>query len=152
MLLPVEVKASFDDKPLNCMNVSQSLEMLYRSTNPPLDDQVDHSSFATVSEQDDFLIPTNYRELDIELQERKPISMPVPALATVPGEVYPGPAILGDARALTGFMLQRHWLEPGGQEKTGWILFAGGEVKLASRVSVEIDLGYGLRKIDFMLP
>jgi hypothetical protein len=70
----------------------------------------------------------------------------------IPGQIYPGPALLGDARALTGILLQRELLAASDSEKTGWILFAGESLKRGTQIRVEIDLGNGMRQLELKLP
>ena len=102
LLLPLEIRATCEGTPLHCVSASQALDLLYqpdRKRDPYSDEQL---SFASVSEQDEYLIPTNYRQLEATLQERKMVSMPIPGLASIPGEVYPGPHF---------WVTRGHWAE-----------------------------------------
>jgi hypothetical protein len=156
VFLPFEVQAYCDGRPLRCLSVSETLELLYDDAD---DDalEVDEAaySFAAVSERDDYLTPTSYKRLHERSQEAIRLSAapsPRPALADVPGAYYPGPAILGDARALTGFLLQRQIHQPGDPEQTGWIMFGGKDLCDGGAVEVAVDLGRGLRTYSFRVP
>ena len=100
-------------------------------------------SFAEVSERDDYLMPTNFKRLHANLydQQRRSVLPPLlPALATLQGVSYPGPAILGDARALTAFLLQRRLYRPGDSELTGWALFSDPVLQHGGLIELLIDL------------
>jgi hypothetical protein len=155
ILLPVEVRAFCNDHPLRCLSAADTLELLYGRPQW-LDKQTEEvdCSFAAVSEADGYLIPTNYKRLyeETAIAFRRTTSPPPPALISVPGVSYPGPAILGDARSLTGIMLQRQLFQPGGSEQTGWIMFADPALRRGGKVEVEVDLGHGPVKLAFSVP
>ena len=151
-LLPVEISAASDGNPLRCLTVADTLELLYgdhqnvtsTATDPDL------SSFANVSEREDYLIPTNYKRLLNSDRSRELTATSGPALATVPGTSYPGPAILGDARALTQFMLQRAFVSSA-DSSTGWVMFAG-DLQNSSTIDIDLDLGNGPRRVRLTVP
>lgn len=151
-MLPQEVRASCNGVPLQCLTVAESLDALYGSkqARPPQPDAASYS-FATTSEREDYLLPANYKRLQQELDKAQPQSRPTPALAALPGVAYPGPALLGDARALSGFLLQRQIYTPGQPERIGWLIFSGDVLRSASAVQVIIDLGKGPIHADFAL-
>ena len=64
----------------------------------------------------------------------------------------PGPAVLGDARALTGILLQRQLFRPGDPERTGWIVFAGESLNAGGAIDIDLDLGSGLQRFRFAVP
>ena len=152
--LPVEVLASCNDKLLRCLTAAEALELLYdpqpRALLTKSDDpaQAVHYSFAAVSAMDDYAIPTNYKRLE----EQTKRATGLPALAVVPGMFYPGSPLLGDARALSGFLQQQHLCVPGEPQKLGWIVFAGESLKQGGTIQLEIDLGSGPKKINLMVP
>ncbi|MEM9366492.1 MAG: hypothetical protein AAGD07_10895 [Planctomycetota bacterium] len=152
ILSPREITARCDGTQLHCTNVAETLDLMYRPDANEIEFGAERLSFAATSETTDYLIPTNYRRLEAGLQQRKLLAMPQPGMAALPGEIYPGPSLLGDARALSGFLLQRELLRPDQGEKTGWVVFAGEVLRAGSQIQVEIDLGSGPRKIDFVLP
>ncbi len=111
----------------------------------------DHYSFASISERESYRIPTNYRRIQTDFDERFHDATPraLPAFAALPGQPYPGPATLGDARALSGFLLQRQVCEPGAPENIGWLVFQGDSLRAGGEVAIEIDLGDGLQRFRF---
>jgi hypothetical protein len=154
VLLPVEVRARCDGRDLRCLTVSQALELLYGGAQRDKPAEVNASSFARVSSRDDYLIPTSYSRLQRQQEEamKKVMVPPMPALASVPGSTYPGPAVLGDARALTAFLMQQQSYELGEPERTGWIIFAGDALCDGGRLELAIDLGDGETELSFMIP
>jgi hypothetical protein len=48
--------------------------------------------------------------------------------------------------------MQREILQPNTQQKIGWVMFAGESLKRGGLVQVALDLGMGLKRIEFMLP
>lgn len=156
-LLPVEVRAACDEEPLRCLSAADTLEVLYGEGIDTEGDAYDEASvsFAEVSEGDDYLIPTNYKRLyEQSVANVGKTAAPVarPALASLPGVAYPGPAILGDARALTGVLLQRQLYEPRDPERSGWILYAGPTLSGGSVVDISLDLGSGPKTYRFQIP
>jgi hypothetical protein len=150
MRLPVEVRASCENEPLQCLTASEALEVLYgdpakRVAGEPSDGVY---SFIAVSQREDYQIPTNYRRL--EDQRRSAAGLPAFARAT--GMVYPGSPLLGDARALAGFMLQPQLYEKGQPEQIGWILFGGESLRSGQGIEIEIDLGDGRITVPFKVP
>jgi hypothetical protein len=151
--LPREVQASCNGVPLQCLTVAETLDALYggRKARQAQPDAASYS-FASTSEREDYLLPINYKRLQQELDQASPQSRATPALATLPGIAYPGPALLGDARALSGFLLQRQIYMPGQPERIGWLIFGGEALRTASAVQVVIDLGDGPIPAVFALP
>jgi hypothetical protein len=151
--LPREVQASCNGVSLQCLTVAQALDTLYggKAARPAQADAAS-CSFAAISEREDYLLPINYKRLQQELDQAQPQSRTIPAFAALPGVAYPGPALLGDARALSGFLLQRQIYTPGQPERIGWLVFAGDVLRNASAVQVVIDLGNGPVQAVFALP
>ena len=153
--LPVELRSFANGKPLNCLNVSEVLEHLYGDPGSvESSEQLDRTSFAQVSETADYLIPANFKRLNEQSDEetRFSIERPLPAFATLAGVQYPGPAVLGDARALTAFLLQRQIQEEASLEHTGWVIFDASQVKPDEALEIELDLGQGPQRFQFMIP
>jgi hypothetical protein len=158
--LPRELRADCDGVPLQCLNVAQTLETLYgtataptSATTPGLDAAA--ASFAAVSEREDYRVPSNYKRLQQSVDDAQARSVAVPAnpaLVTVPGVAYPGPALLGDARALGAFLQQRQLYRPGEAEQVGWVIFSGPALRHGGVVHLDIDLGQGVRHLTFTLP
>lgn len=150
LLLPVEVRVQCADEPLKCLTVANALELLYGE--PGADLGKVSASFAETSEREDYLLPVNYKRLRQRDDDRRGLARQSPAFASLAGMRYPGPALLGDARALTGIMLQQQILERGEQAQTGWILFHGKQLRSAEQVDVTLDLGNKPKSYRFMLP
>jgi len=156
--LPGDVQAMCDGVPLKCLTVSETLEALYGG--PKKSDSENKAtengcSFRAVSEREDYLLPTNYKRLQHACDEAAKDSMappPIPAFATLPGLGYPGPAILGDARALSGFLLQRQIYQPGEPERVGWLVFQGDALRRGAVVQLTVELGHGPNHLTFSLP
>jgi hypothetical protein len=153
--LPCEIRATCNGKPLRCLTVADALEQLYdpkprRELSQPEEDTTnsDQYSFAAISHADDYQVPTNYKRL----QDQTKRAGGLPALAVIPGTFYPGSPVLGDARALTAFVLQRQLCQPGDPDKIGWVIFSGESLKAGGTVSVAIDLGSGPRQVNFLIP
>jgi hypothetical protein len=154
-LLPVEVTAQCNGEMLRCLTAAETLELLYGDGRSLLENQDQtRTSFFVVSQLDDYLIPTNYHRLheNITKAARKRTEHFPSALASIGKEIYPGPAVLGDARALTGIMLQPTICRAGMPEQTGWILFAGKSLRTGGNVTLAIDLGNGLQELHFTVP
>lgn len=151
ILLPVEVKAQCGEQPLSCLKVAATLDTLYGTGET---EETQSSSFAVVSESEDYLLPTNYKQ--IAAQSERMVAANgftlQPAFAALPGIAYPGPAPLADARSLAGFMMQQEELAPGDPERTGWIVFTGKSLREAKEVTLQLDLGAGPKPYRFMLP
>ena len=101
------------------------------------------------------MIPTNFNRLNEQITKaaRRSSAPPLlPALASLQGVRYPGPAVLGDARALSAFLLQRQLYQPGDLERTGWIVFAGESLRKSRQFEIQVDLGGGPRRIKFSFP
>lgn len=160
VLLPREVRAACSGEPLRCLTVAESLDRLYRQSASPADQgaetaNLDPFSFSSVSSRDDYLIPMNYNRLCEELVKQRietSSDLLQPAFASVADTVYPGMAILGDARALTGILLQQQVLAPQNRERTGWVVFAGESLKHGGSVEIQIDFGTGMRRFTFLIP
>jgi hypothetical protein len=155
-VLPLEVTVTCDGTPLRCLTMSETLELLYGDFDASLrSGRAEQQSFAAVSEREDYLIPSNYRRLSKRVEEARGGSYakrPQPALIELQEVEYPGPAVLGDARALGAFLLQRQFLQPDDPEDVGWILFAGKALRNASQIEIQIDLGQGAVPLEFVLP
>src|SRR5262249_3266735 len=126
--LPCEVRVTCDGQPLQCLTAADTLELLYgHESHGESASDPSRGAFSIVSEREDYLMPTNYKRLQ-EAQAEARASTPVPsipALATVAGLAYPGPAILGDARALAAFLLQKQIYQAGEPERINWLMFSG---------------------------
>ena len=152
-LLPVELRATCGGRPLRCLTLPETLELLYGHFQ--VDSCADSaSSFASVSERDDYLIPFNFHRLQAAAQnEGQPFSeRRRPLLIDLAGVEYPGPAVLGDARGLAEFLQQREITRAGAPEKLGWIIFAGSALRTGEQIEIEVDLGEGPMKLEFALP
>ncbi len=145
-LIPAEVTASCDGNSLRCLTASQTLDLLYGQ----LGSGAGSSSFATVSEREDYLATTNFRQLEQSVGQR--VADQPPALVSLPGIEFPGSPILGDARALSGYLLQGQIIRNPGERRNGWIVFAGGALRSAAEVTVTVDLGDGERILTMVLP
>jgi hypothetical protein len=152
--LPASIAMSCEGKPLNCLTVSEVLDQLYgeRKKRPRTAKSI--TSYAEVSEDDEFLTPVNYRKLEAKLanDQRLASIRPYPAFASVGGHTYPGPAVLGDARALSGFMLQPRVFSPKDEEQVGWIVFDGSSVPDGEAYELLVDLGSGPLSVQFKVP
>ena len=148
-LLPKQMSAACAGQPLRCLSVADTLELIYGGGLDALAADRDAQSlgFAETSERDDYLIPVNYKRLAKEVPDGK-----LPTLASLPGIRYPGPAILGDARALSSFLMQREFYQASQEQRVGWVLFAGESLRTGSSVELDLDLGSGPRKLRFTLP
>ena len=155
MLLPVEVRATCDDDPLRCCSVAETLDALYGSVEPDITNpQNDECSFVSTSEKEDYRVPVNFRRIQEEMaaEHQDSAQKPVPAFASLPGQVYPGTAVLGDARALSGFLMQQQSCLPGDPEHVGWLVFADDSLCNGGAVDISIDSGNGLRTFRFNVP
>jgi hypothetical protein len=155
-LLPQELTAACDGTPLRCLTLAQTLDLLYGElARGPRTEAGEDTSFASVSEREDYLIPSNYRKLLQRLEKvhgRSFAKRPRPALVEVPEIEYPGPAVLGDARALAGFLQQREYVQPGEPVQAGWVMFAGDALRDRRQIQLAIDLGQGPLPLEFVLP
>lgn len=142
--LPREVRAWCDGKPLRVLTAAQVLEHLYATDGATPDEPVhaDEASFASVSAGHSYSIPTNYQKLQQDYDQliRRTSFRPQPALASLPGVVYPGSPVLGDARALSAFLLRPQIYESNAKERTGWIMFAGDSMNDGGMVEIELHL------------
>jgi hypothetical protein len=144
--MPADVQARFNNVPLRCLSVSEALGLIYEGHSKLAPPAERSDSFATVSERDDFLIPTNFKRLQKQFDEssERALSAPtLPALAMVPGKSYPGSPVLGDARALSSFMLQAQPFKAGDRERTGWILFGGESLRDGGTLELSIQIVNG---------
>ncbi len=156
-LLPRDITARCEDVPLLCLNASQCLQLLYGDKNVTSAQLKEASiSFGEVSEREDYLLPTNFKSLDARVRQVSKDSLvpPLPALASLEGGAvsYPGSPVLGDARALSGFLARRAICHADEPERTNWILFHHPSLKKAKKVDIEIDLGEGNVPIALNLP
>jgi len=155
VMLPANVEARCDQRHLRCLSCSEVLDRLYDPQARRKTDlaSVGAENFAEASEREDYLVPTNCRRLIDETGgTRDSFPATTPAFAAVPGVPYPGPAVLGDARALSSFLLQRQIYSPGQPENSGWIIFAGESLETSEQVEVSIDLGNGPTRCLFLFP
>jgi hypothetical protein len=152
-MLPVEMTASCDGQPLACLSCAAAIERLYGAPTKKKPVELARTSFARVSEDDEYLMPTNCRGFLDKMAERFRDSVPStqPAFAAVQGTPYPGPAVLGDARALAAFLLQRRMYAAGEPEHVGWALFAGDSLLTGEHIEIGIDLGGGIERYTLMV-
>jgi hypothetical protein len=68
------------------------------------------------------------------------------------GTPYPGSPVLGDARALSAFLMQQQLLQPGEPEVSGWLVFSHNSVRQGGKLRLEIDLGKGTKRLEFAVP
>jgi hypothetical protein len=147
--LPVEIRASCQGRSLRCLSTSETLDLLYGQTTDRPDQAPDgRCSFAKVSEESQYKLPVNYKRLERQAKGLPP----APAVAALPGMVYPGSPILGDARALSAFLLQRELYQPNGPQKVGWVMFAGEVLKGGGTVQLDLDFGNGVRRLQLIVP
>jgi hypothetical protein len=155
LLAPREVIAWCDGQPLQCLTAAETLDRLYRLEPAEPETGETSKSFRATSSRDDYLIPTNYNSL-CESLASKNVDLRSetlqPAFAVIADSAYPGVAVLGDARALMGILWQPQVLPPRDREKTGWIVFAGDELKQGRTLEVHIDFGGGMRVFRSALP
>ncbi len=152
-LLPEDVRAWSDGKPLRCLTAAEALELLYQPHKAKerlsrVADGVDNASFAVISERPDYRTPFNLSRMQEEITD-----LPfVPALASIPGTRYPGSPLVGDARALAAFLQQRELCRPGAAEQTGWILFAGEQLKQGRLLQIDIAHAGSSNRVSLELP
>jgi hypothetical protein len=154
--LPLDLRVSCNDVPQRCLTAAEAMSLLY-GERPSLEEgnARDVTSFAAVSERDDYLIPTNYQRLEESFRERSrhAPAVTMPAFMSLRGMAYPGSAVLGDARALSAFLLQREIHDPSRpQTKLGWVVYGGQELKEGGQLRVDIDLGNGPLQVAFQIP
>jgi hypothetical protein len=151
-MLPVEMTATCDGHPLGCLTCAGAIERLY---GPPSKKPVEpiRTSFARVSEDDEYLMPTNCRHYLDKMAERFRETVPStqPALAAIQGTPYPGPAVLGDARAMAAFLLQRRVYATGEPEHVGWTLFGDNCLTTGEHIEIAIDLGAGVERYTLVV-
>jgi hypothetical protein len=148
--LPRDVRAFCDGTPLRCLTAAETLDRLYAGPRGPTPEGVADApaSFVAVSERSDYKIPTNVKRLEGQLLE-----VPAgPALAAVVGVAYPGSPVVGDARALAAFLLQREFYRTNAHPKVGWVVFAGESLRRGGRIQLDLDLGNGPKRIKFLMP
>jgi hypothetical protein len=153
--LPREVRASCDGTPLECLSVAETLDVLYAGGQGTFGTlRPDKTSFAVVSERDDYRVPTNYKRLEQMTEKTADPAAKTrgPALLSILGMAYPGPGLLGDARALSMFVLQRQTCRAGEPEQGGWIIFSGNALQHGSTIDLDLDLGLGPQRLTFKLP
>lgn len=146
-LLPKEVKLEADGTRMRCLTASETLARLYEEDSRP--DADNASSFALVSESDNYLAPTNYRELEELHRGSKEYESQQPALLQLRDKPYPGSALLGDARALSTLMLRQELYSPGESERVGWIMFGSNAAREATSFNLTLDLGSGPKRFTF---
>lgn len=143
--LPVEIELFSAGKPLQCLTVCESLELLYGDVEH-LDKSGSYQPFSVVSEAEGYLLPENYRRLE----RNSKANCRTPTLVNVSGRTYPGPPILADARALTGLLMRRQIYHPNEVERVGWLLFHS-QNPIQDEIELVIDLGNGPRKVSFSI-
>jgi hypothetical protein len=140
-LLPRDVVVERQGKPCHCLTASEVLERLYGSSGAaPL---AGNGRFAVVAEREDYLTLGNYRRLEARRLVAKPKRSDAgePRLAGFAGVPYPGPPILGDARALAAFLLRKEKLGPRDGERTAWLFFDLAPMSSGESIRVSIDIG-----------
>jgi len=154
--LPASLEVVAARQPLNCMDVSTVLDHLYGQSSVDNDEATPGKlvRFADIADSDEYVTPVNYRRLEAKLaaDQRLATIRPTPAFAVVGGFAYPGPPVLGDARALSGFMLQPSRCEVEDPELVGWAVFDGSTAANAEQFEVRIDLGSGAQVVKFRVP
>lgn len=155
-LLPKEIELSCGDEPLRCLAVADTLDLLYGDGRHLLQlPSAGEHSFKQVSDNEEFLTPYNYERLQRQWDQEHEPSLSEkhsPALASVPGEAYPGSPVLADARALATLSWQPKLIHADGVEHIGWVMFAGRNVRRGETIALSIDLGSGPRRIDLRVP
>ena len=142
-LLPANIQVVVNDSPTSCLSAAEVLERIYGE---PQRRSAGEKDFATASESSRYLVPSNFDKL-AESYEGMDESESFPAMLPEITQPYPGPAILGDARALSGLLMQRHLLKPGREELSGWVVFGTQPFDSNSEIVLKIDLGNGQRII-----
>jgi hypothetical protein len=151
--LPVSLAVKCQGRPLSCLGVAEVLDRLYgdkkksRNTNGTV-------SYGEIAEHDEFVTPVNYRALEAKLANDQHLAniRPYPAFATIGRYAYPGPPVLGDARALAAFALQPRMYAADDAEQTGWVVFDGSTIPSGKSYEVDIDLGSGPQSVRFNVP
>lgn len=151
--LPVNVVVRSDREELSCLSVPEILDVLYddsRKTSSA--DRVQR--FKAIASSDDYVTPVNYRKLEAKLAKEQRLASirPVPAFAVVGGYAYPGPPVLGDARALSGFLLQPRKYSADEPEHVGWVIFDGRAVQDSEHFEVEIQFEEKTHTVRFRVP
>ena len=152
-LLPIDIRVKSNNIDLRCLSAAEVLEQLYGT---PIEEDKDEAtpSFAEISQQVSYRMPTNYKRLAVPFQEasRRGVTQPIPALFSAPGFRYPGSPLLGDARVLSAFLLQPNLYSPMAAERTGWVLFDARNIEENKSFTVQLDLGSGLKSYRFSIP
>ena len=152
VVLPIDVTLHSDGKTLPCLDVQQTLNRLY---GPELKRPAESvsSTFARIATQDEYLVPANYRDLETRHAEKYRLAnvRTNPAFATVGGIAYPGPPVLGDARALASFLFQPKRFGEDDQEYTGWVVFDGADLN-SNEIDVTLTLSSGSSTVRFRIP
>jgi hypothetical protein len=151
--LPRALGMNCDGNPLRCLSVSEVLDQLYGEKKRD-DTQPALAAFTEIAESDEFVTPVNYRLLETKLakDQRLASSRPYPAFAVVGGYAYPGPPVLGDARALSGFMLQPRVYSSEEPEHVGWVVFDATSQAGRGDFEVVVDVGSGPQHVHFRIP
>lgn len=150
--LPLEVRADCDGHDLQCLTATDALNLLYGRISSS---EQRSASFAHTSELDEYMLPTSYKSIQKEFSQRASlhsIAALQPALISLQNTSYPGPAPLGDARALSTMLLQKNLYEAGENERIGWILFADEAVRDGGDITIQLDLGAGPQEYTFKVP
>ena len=155
--LPIDLKVFCEDRELSCLNVSQVLNRLYDDPKNKRKKESDAKQLVTtfnqIAGEDEYLIPKNYRELEAlrAANSRLANIRPTSAFAVVGGYTYPGPPVLGDARALSSFLLQPRIYSADEPEQVGWVVFDAPKNGSAENFELVIDLGAGPQKVHFRI-
>lgn len=143
-VLPGNIRVTCDGEPLEILTAAQTLSVLYDDSvsEKRSDGEARRIDYRDVAGLESYVIPTNYKRLAAKYEEetRLVFHPPQPALVSVPGLSYPGPAILGDARALGAYLLTPELYVPNAPPRTGWIMFQSDRLKSGGHIRIEIDL------------
>ena len=151
--LPAAVTVRSKGTELSCLSVPQVLRVLYGEAKDEKDEQP-VTRFQEIATDDEYITPVNYRQLEARLSEDQRLASirPTPAFAVVGGYAYPGPPVLGDARALSGFLLQPRVYAADEPEHVGWIVFDGRKLSDEEAFELTVDLGNGPRTVQVRVP
>lgn len=152
--VPVECTSSFGNQSLVCLTADDAFVRAYKEQSGKLKGRPllatpqssDSYSFAEVSQRNDYAKLPNLGRM---LQQGSTVARPFFIDNSLQ---YPGPALRGDAIALSGSLLQPQRLEPG-EKMAGWILFSLPESFddsiAGSKISTQIVLLEVAHKLTF---
>lgn len=154
--LPRDLHVFCEGKELDCLTVAETLQRTYGDLPGKLKQESDGDlkTYNDIASADEYLIPVNYRDLEAKhaAEYRFAAFRPMPAFAVVGGYTYPGPPVLGDARALGSFMLQPREYNVDEETHVGWVVFDASSVNAAENFEVTVDLGSGPQTVRFRIP